>query len=83
MNTPAISSRLCLGILLVTALVALVIVADGPVQAQTPSTETVMVSNTDEDHDYVAVVGNRHLVRTIVLHWRDLHHAQESPDLCF
>ena len=58
MNTPAISSRLSLGILLVTALVALVIVADGPVQAQTPSTETVMVSNTDEDHDYVAVVGN-------------------------
>ena len=39
MNMPVVSSRLFMGILLVTALLALVIVTNGSAQAQTPSTE--------------------------------------------
>ena len=56
MNMPVVSSRLFMGILLVTALLALVIVTNGSAQAQTPSTETVMVSNAGRAHTLVATV---------------------------
>ena len=56
MNMPVVSSRLFMGILLVTALLALVIVTNGSAQAQTPSTGTVMVSNAGRAHTLVATV---------------------------
>ena len=58
MNMPVVSSRLFMGILLVTALLALVIVTNGSAQAQTPSTETVMVSNAGKSHNFEAIVSN-------------------------
>ena len=58
MNKPVISSRLIMGILFVPALLALVIVTNGSAQAQTPSTETVMVSNAGKSHNLEVRVSN-------------------------
>ena len=81
MNKPIPVSLGKLSIAAIAAIAAFLILWNGTGEAQDPS-PTVAVSNAGKKSRRRAHSGRQHLVRTVVLHGSNLHHARASQHLC-